>query len=108
MDKSLGTVVQFERFLAHAKLYRRATSTLRPYPLPHPTDSVETVKAQLVQLNCGLASNLLQQNFFQRHLIVGWLCNNILKIRQNRFGETCEKSTIKIFNFHHRKSIKHR
>ena len=34
MDKSLGTVVQFERFLTHAKLYSRATNTVRPYPLP--------------------------------------------------------------------------
>ena len=46
MDKSLGTVVQFERFLTHAKLYTRATNTVRPSPSPHPTDSVETVKAQ--------------------------------------------------------------
>ena len=36
MDKSLGTVVQFERFLTHAKLYPRATNTVRPYPLPPP------------------------------------------------------------------------
>ena len=36
MDKSLGTVVQFERFLTHAKLYPRATSTVRPYPLRPP------------------------------------------------------------------------
>ena len=36
MDKSLGKVVQFERFLTHAKLYLRATSTVRPYPLPPP------------------------------------------------------------------------
>ena len=36
MDKSLGTVLQFERFLTHAKLYPRATSTVRPYPLPPP------------------------------------------------------------------------
>ena len=48
MDKRLGTVVQFERFLTHAKLYPRATSTVRPYPLPHPKDSVETVKAQFL------------------------------------------------------------
>ena len=34
MDKSLGTVVQFERFLTHAKLYPRATNTVRPCPLP--------------------------------------------------------------------------
>ena len=46
MEKSLGTVVQFERFLTDGKLYSRATNTVRPYPLPHPTDSVETVKAQ--------------------------------------------------------------
>ena len=29
--------------------------------------------------------------------------NSILKIRQNQFGETWEKLSIKIFNFHHRK-----
>ena len=34
MDKSLGTVVQFDRFLTHAKFYSRATSTARRYPLP--------------------------------------------------------------------------
>ena len=33
MDKSPGTVVQFDRFLTRAKLYSRATSTVRPYPL---------------------------------------------------------------------------
>ena len=42
----------------------------------------------LAQSNCGLVSNKLQQNFFQRRLIVEWLFNNILKIRQNRLGET--------------------
>ena len=36
MDKSIGTVVQFERFLTHAKLDPRATNTVRPYPLPPP------------------------------------------------------------------------
>ena len=36
MDKSLGTDVQFERFLTHAKLYPWATNTVRPYPLPPP------------------------------------------------------------------------
>ena len=36
IDKSLGTVVQFERFLTHAKLDPRATNTVRPYPLPLP------------------------------------------------------------------------
>ena len=46
MDKSLGTVVQFERLLTHAKLYPRATNTVRPCPLP--PDSVETVKAQFL------------------------------------------------------------
>ena len=46
---------------------------------------------------------LIATEFFQRHLILGWLCNNILKIRQNRFGETWEKLAIKIFNFHHRR-----
>ena len=34
MDKSVGTVLQFERFLIHVKLYPRATNTARPYPLP--------------------------------------------------------------------------
>ena len=36
MDKSLGTVAQFEPFLTHAKLNPRATNTVRPYPLPPP------------------------------------------------------------------------
>ena len=45
MDTSLGTVIQFEHFVTHAKLYPRVTNTVHPYPLPHPTDSVETVKA---------------------------------------------------------------
>ena len=36
MDKSLGTVVHFERYLTHAKLDPRATNTVRPYPLPPP------------------------------------------------------------------------
>ena len=36
MDKSLGTVVQFERFLTQAKLYPRATNTVRPSPVPLP------------------------------------------------------------------------
>ena len=44
MDTSLGTVIQFEHFVTHAKLYPRVTNIVRPYPLPHPTDSVETVK----------------------------------------------------------------
>ena len=49
MDKSVGTVVQFERFLTRAKLYPRALLTLHvPTPSPHPTDSVETVKAQFL------------------------------------------------------------
>ena len=48
MDKSLGTVVQFERFLTQAKLYPRATNTVRPTPSLYPTDSVETVKAQFL------------------------------------------------------------
>ena len=34
MEKSLGTVVQFERFLTQAKLYPRTFNTVRPYPLP--------------------------------------------------------------------------
>ena len=45
---------------------------------------------------------VIATEFFQRHLIVGWLFNNILKLRQNRFGAIWEKFTIKIFNFHHR------
>ena len=53
MDKSLGTVVQFERFLTHVKLYPLATSTVRPYPLARPTDSVETVKAQFHCIGWG-------------------------------------------------------
>ena len=48
MHKSVGPVKRFERFLTHAKLYRRAANTARPYPLPHPTDSVETIKAQFL------------------------------------------------------------
>ena len=36
MDKSLGTVVQFERLLIHAKVYPHATNTVRPYSLPPP------------------------------------------------------------------------
>ena len=48
MDKSLGTVVQFERFL-HTRNWIRALLTLYvPTPSPHPTDSVETVKAQFL------------------------------------------------------------
>ena len=46
MDKSVGTVVQFECFLRHAKLYPRATNTAPPYP--YPTGSVETVKVQFL------------------------------------------------------------
>ena len=34
LDRSLGTVVQIERFLTHAKFYPCATDTVRPYPLP--------------------------------------------------------------------------
>ena len=48
MDKSLGTVVQFERFLTHAKLIRALLTLYVPTPSPHPTDSVETVKAQFL------------------------------------------------------------
>ena len=49
MDKSVRTVVKFERFLRLAKLYPRATNTAAlPYSLPHPTDRVETVKAQFL------------------------------------------------------------
>ena len=36
MDKSVGTVVKFERFLRHAKLYPRTTNTAPPCPLPPP------------------------------------------------------------------------
>ena len=36
MHKSVGPVKRFERFLTHAKLYRRAANTARPYPLPPP------------------------------------------------------------------------
>ena len=46
MDKSVGTVVQFECFLRHAKLYPRATNTAPPYP--YPTGSVETIKVQFL------------------------------------------------------------
>ena len=46
MDKSVGTVVQFECFLRNAKLYPRATNTAPPYP--YPTGSVETVKVQFL------------------------------------------------------------
>ena len=53
MDKSLGTVVQFERFLTHVKLYPLATSTVRPYPLAHPTEGVETVKVQFHCIGWG-------------------------------------------------------
>ena len=35
MDKSVRTVVQFERFLRHAKLHPRATNTAPPLPPPH-------------------------------------------------------------------------
>ena len=48
MHKSVEPVERFERLLTHAKLYRRAANTARPYPLPHPTDSVETIKAQFL------------------------------------------------------------
>ena len=36
MDTSLGTVIQFEHFVTHAKLYPRVTNIVRPYPLPLP------------------------------------------------------------------------
>ena len=36
MDKSVGTVVQFERFLVHAILHPRVTNTARSYPLLPP------------------------------------------------------------------------
>ena len=52
-DKSRGTVVPFERFLAKLNLYPRATCTARL----HPTDSVETVKAQFLwSLNIVLSA----------------------------------------------------
>ena len=47
-----------------------------------------SVLLAIVQSNCGLTSKSLQHNFFQRPLIVGRLLNNMLKIRQNLFGET--------------------
>ena len=42
MHKIVGPVERFERFLTHAKLYRRAANTARPYPLP-PTPTPPTV-----------------------------------------------------------------
>ena len=36
MDKSVGTVVHFERLLTHAISYPRATNTPHPNPLPPP------------------------------------------------------------------------
>ena len=49
MDESLGTVVQFRRFLTNTRNCIRALLTLYvPTPSPHPTDSVETVKAQFL------------------------------------------------------------
>ena len=36
MDTSLGTVIQLEHFVTHAKLYPRVTNIVRPYPLPPP------------------------------------------------------------------------
>ena len=43
MDKNLGTVAQFERFLTHAKLYLRATNTVRPHGHPLATPTPQTV-----------------------------------------------------------------
>ena len=48
MDKSVGTVVQFERFLTDAKLYPRTTNTVHPYPLTPPPGQCWTVKAQFL------------------------------------------------------------
>ena len=36
MDKSLGTVVQFEHLLIHMKVYPHTTNTVCPYSLPPP------------------------------------------------------------------------
>ena len=49
MGKSLGTVVQFERSLTYAKFIsaRYLHCTYPPFS-PHPTDSVETVKAEFL------------------------------------------------------------
>ena len=44
------------------------------------------------------SSKVIATDFFQRHWIVGWLFNNILKIRQNQFGERCEKLAITRFS----------
>ena len=95
---SLDRVISGLQEVNESPLWIGLTVTLR-----HLRTVKRDVFSELVQSNSGLASKQLQNNFFQRHLIVGWLFNNILKIRQNRFAETCEKSTIKIFNFHHRK-----
>ena len=46
---------------------------------------------------------LMYECFFQRHLIFGWLLNNILEICQNPLGATWKILPIKIFNFHFRK-----
>ena len=55
MDKSVGIVVQFKRFLTHVKLYPRALILHILTPSPHPMDSVETVKAQFLwSLNIAL------------------------------------------------------
>ena len=43
MDKNLGTVAQLERFLTHAKLYLRATNTVRPHGHLLATPTPQTV-----------------------------------------------------------------
>ena len=48
MDKRVGTVVQFEHFWTHTKLYPCAINTACPYPLPHPVDSDETINVQFL------------------------------------------------------------
>ena len=95
---SLDRVISGLQEANESPLWIGLTVTLRHLPTVK-----RDVFSELVQSNSGLASKQLQHNFFQRHLIVGWLFNNILKIRQNRFGERWEKLEIKIFNFHHRK-----
>ena len=95
---SLDRVISGLQEANESPLWIGLTVTLR-----HLRTVKRDVFSELVQSNSGLASKQLQNNFFQRHLIVGWLFNNILKIRQNRFGERWEKLEIKIFNFHHRK-----
>ena len=44
----------------------------------------------------------MQQNCFQRHLSKAGLSSNILKIRQNPFGVTCQNKALNILSFSHR------